>query len=396
MTLQRADIIVGAGPAGLATAAMLRIEGRDPLVLDLGERVGQSWLRRYECLRLNTTRWWSSLPGLPIPRKYGTWVKAADYASYLGLYARHHSLDVWCGTSVQRIDRGDGRWLVATSAGAMEADNVIVAAGYDRLPFVPAWPGKEEFGRDLIHSSAYRNARPFVQQGVLVVGGGNSGTDIAVDLARAGASVWLSLRTPPQIVPRTIAGLPMQTVAICARGLPAWVGDSIVKSAQRLVHGDLTRFGIAAPVEPLSAQFSRGDVVPVIDVDFVRAVKRGLIKVVAAVEAFEGSRVILSDQSVLSPAVVIAATGYRRGLESLVGHLQVLEPDGRPAANGPHSPSGANGLFFVGYTNPLSGNLRELSIDSKRTARAIALRSVAALTERTVAPDPPQPVPASQ
>lgn len=396
MTLDRADIIVGAGPAGLATAAMLRLEGRDPLVLDRAERAGQSWLGRYESLRLNTTRWWSSLPGLPIPRKHGTWVKAADYASYLGQYTRHHRLDVWCGTSVQRIDRGDRRWLVATSAGVIEAENVIVATGYDQVPFMPAWPGKEEFGGELIHSSAYRNAQPFAGRSVLVVGAGNSGTDIAVDLARAGASVWLSVRKAPQIVPRTVAGVPMQTVAIATRRLPAWVGDGIVRNARRLAHGDLTPFGFPAPDEPLSVQFRDGDVVPVIDVDFVRAMKRGEIKVVAAVAGFESGRVMLTDRSMLSPDVVIAATGYRRGLETLVGHLSVLAPDGRPTLHSPQSAPAAHGLFFVGYTNPLSGNLRELGIDAKRTARAIARGSAKVSMDVKLSTDPAESVTAAR
>jgi putative flavoprotein involved in K+ transport len=376
LTAEVEDVVIGAGPAGLATAAVLRRRGRRSVVLDRGERIGQSWLSRYECLRLNTVRWWSGLPGLAIPRRFGRWVKAEDYAGYLDLYAKHHQLDVRLGVSVERIKRGDRGWLVSTSTGEIAARNVVVATGYDREPFIPSWPGREVFAGELLHASRYRNARPLEGRSVLVVGCGNSGADIAVDLVRGGASkVWLSARAAPQIVPRTVGGIPMQTVAITTRRLPAWVGDSVVRIAQRLAHGDLTRYGVPRTEQPVSVQFGGSDVVPVIDVDFVNTVKRGGIEVVPAVEAFDGYKVICADHSVIVPNVVIAATGYRRGLESLVGHLSVLAHDGRPLAHGPESPAGATGLFFVGYTNPLSGNLRELAIDARRTANRVAAKS---------------------
>ena len=97
MTARTADVVIGAGPAGLAVGAMLRRRGRDPLLLERAGRVGESWQSRYDCLHLNTARWWSRLPGLEIPRRFGTWVSAKDYARYLELYARHHELDVRLG-----------------------------------------------------------------------------------------------------------------------------------------------------------------------------------------------------------------------------------------------------------------------------------------------------------
>lgn len=323
------------------------------------------------------------------------WVKAEDYAAYLDQYAKHHRLDLRLGVSVEHIGRSDRGWLVSTSAGEMSATNVVVATGYDREPFIPPWPGLTTFAGDVLHASRYRNAKPFKGKSVLVIGCGNSGADIAVDLARGGATkVWLSVRAAPQIVPRTAVGVPMQTVAIITRQLPAWVGDRVVRIAQRLSHGDLTRYGLPRTKQPLSAQFGGSDVVPVIDVDFVRTLKRGGIKVVPAVEVFDGDRVICADRLVIVPDAVIAATGYRRGLETLVGDLPVLASNGRPLAHAPGFPPGAPGLFFVGYTNPLSGNLRELAINARRTANRIAadskeLQSVAAMAHA----QSPQPKP---
>ena len=367
MTPSRSDVVIGGRPAGLAVAATLKRRGRAPLVLERADRVGDSWRNRYDCLRLNTARWWSSLPGLALPSRLGTWVGAGDYARYLEDYARHHGLDVRLGVGVERIIRLETGWLVETSGGAIEAENVVVATGYDREPSVPAWLGADGFTGRLLHASAYRNAEPFAGRNVLVVGAGNSGADIAVDLVRGGASnVWISVRTPPQVVPRT---------AVASRTLPSWIGDAIVRSVQRLVHGDLSRQGLPPPRETVSAQFRRADVVPVIDVDFVRALRRGTVRAVQAVSDFERERVVLADGSSLTPDVVIAATGYRRGLETLVGHLGVLDERGRPA-------EGAYpGLYFAGYTNPLSGNLRELGIHARQIADRITSRRRSAVAD---------------
>ena len=383
-------MIVGAGPAGLAVAAVLRRRGRDPIVLERGDRVGGSWRSRYDCLRLNTARWWSSLPGLAIPRRLGTWVAASDYADYLELYAQHHQLDV-------RIAQRGGAWSLATSGGEIEATNVVIATGYDREPFIPPWPGLDRFSRPLIHASKYRNPDGFAGRRVLVVGAGNSAADIAVDLVRGGAAgVWISIRTPPQVVPRTVGGVPMQTVAVATRALPAWVGDAIVRATQKLVHGDLTRHGVPPPRETVSTQFRRADVVPVIDVEFVRRLKAGQLEAVAAVREFERDRVVLSDGSDVTPDAVVAATGYRRGLGRLVGDLGVLDSRGLPATG--DTDSGLRGLYFAGFTNPLSGNLRELGIHARQIGRQIGTSGSAVEQRRwqTVGLDDTQRHPANK
>jgi len=364
---ERRDVVIGAGPAGLAAAAALRGHGRDPLVLERAEHVGASWRSRYDVLRLNTARWWSGLPGLAIPKTFGTWVSAADYARYLEQYAAHHRLDIRFGVTVDRIVRRGAAWAVKTGHEEIPADNVVVATGYDRQPFVPAWPGADSFTGELLHASAYRNPTRFAGRSVLVVGGGNSAADIAVDLVRGGATrVWLSIRGAPQIVPRTVGGIPLQTAAVATRPLPAWVGDTIVRTVQRLVHGDLSAHGLPRPATSVSQQFARADVVPVIDVDFVRTVRRGEIDVVRAVHGFDRGEVLIADGRRLRPGALIAATGYRRGLEPLVGDFDLLDKKGRPSAKE------VPGLYFVGYTNPLSGNLRELGYEARAVARRIA------------------------
>src|SRR5205085_5086415 len=128
--------------------------------------------------------------------------------SYLEEYARHHELDVRLAAPVRRIERDGERWLVRADGLDLRAEQVVVATGYSRVPFVPDWPGRDGFGGELLHSSRYRNATSFHGRDVLVVGTGNSGSEIAVDLAEGGAErVRLAVRAPPQIVRRASFGI---------------------------------------------------------------------------------------------------------------------------------------------------------------------------------------------
>ena len=183
----------------------------DPLVLEAGPEPGAAWRERYDRLHLHTPRLLSGLPGRRIPRRYGRWVSRDDLIAYLREYADAERIDVRTGTKVERVDRDGDGWTLATSEGPLAARSVIVATGYNGEPFVPDWPGRDRFAGELIHSAEYRNPRPFRDRDVLVVGAGNSGAEIATDVAEGGASrSRLSVRTPPQIVRRATAGIPAQ------------------------------------------------------------------------------------------------------------------------------------------------------------------------------------------
>ena len=365
--------VIGAGPAGLTAAAMLKRSGVPAVVLERASRVGESWRRQYERLSLHTTRALSDLPGLPFPRRLGRWVPRDGVVAYLEEYAARHALEIHFDTEVERLERAPGGWLLSTSRGEVEAPRVVVATGYNRDPFVPDWPGRERFAGELIHSSAYRSAAPYRGREVLVVGAGNSGAEIAVDLVEGGASrVLIAVRTPPHIVPRQALGVPAQVVGIGIRRLPPAVGDRVVAVLQRVLVGDLSRFGMPKAEGGFYSDFLGRDVVPTLDVGLIGLLKRSAVHVVAAVDSFERSAVVLDDGSRVSPHAVVAATGYRRGLEPLVGGLGVLEASGRPSVHGARTHPNAPGVYFLGYTNPISGNLRELGIVARPLARAIA------------------------
>lgn len=361
--------IVGAGSAGLATAALLRRAGIDALLLEAGPEPGAAWRERYDRLHLHTPRLLSGLPGRRIPRRYGRWVSRDDLIAYLGDYAE--PLDVRTNARVRRIERDDDAWRLDLEDGQLSTRAVIVATGYNGEPFIPDWPGRDRFAGRLIHSSEYRNPAPFRDRDVLVVGAGNSGAEIATDVAEGGASrARLSVRTPPQIVRRATAGIPAQLIGIAIRHLPpGWV-DPISKTQRKLSIPDLARFGLPRPEDGIRSAFIATGTTPILDVGIVGAVRRQTVEIVAAVESFEGPDVLLADGSRIDPDAVIAATGFRAGLDDLVGHLGVLGSRGLPTHTDgePVLP----GLWFVGFTPTLGGQLREGSIAAAKVAAAVA------------------------
>lgn len=371
-----AAVVVGAGPAGLAAAAMLQRAGVSALVLDRAEAVGSNWRGRYDRLRLNTVSWISNLPGRPFPRRLGRWVARDDYVAYLDEYARRQRLRVELGTEVRRVERDDGAWRLETSAGQVHSLSVVVATGHDRVPFVPDWPGREGFPGELLHAAAYRNPRPFRGADVLVVACGNSGADIATDLAAAPVRrVQVSMRTPPNIFPREFLGVPLTLSTLLMERFPAPVFDAVGRLTQRISYGDLSACGIPpAPAGVQSTMLERG-VSPVTDDGFVAALRQGRIEIVPTIERFEGAEVVLSDGRRTDPDAVIAATGYQRGLEPLVGHLGVLDADGGPSVHAGRQLPGAEGLYFIGFRPKLSGQLHDIKGQARAIARAARRRS---------------------
>jgi putative flavoprotein involved in K+ transport len=360
--------VIGAGPAGLASAAMLQRAGERVVVLERGD-VGSAWTTRYDRLLLLTGRWLSCLPGYRIPRAFGKWPSRDRVIEYLQRYAERHALDVRTGVEVERLDRASARWIVTTVDDQLEVERVVIATGHSNLPFLPDWPGAA--GQEITHSSDYRNAATYRGQRVLVVGAGNSGAEIAVDLADGGAAnVFLAVRTPPSIVRRDTLGFPSQVLGIATAHLPVPVVDRISAGLRRLAIPDLTSHGLPAPERPYS-DFLHRRVIPILDVGVVEAVRTGRVRVVGALERFEDGAAVLADGARIEVDAVVAATGFQTGLEPLVGHLGVLNDRGEPLVHVDQEHPQAPGLHFVGYQVTLGGTFRLVGVEAKQLARVV-------------------------
>jgi putative flavoprotein involved in K+ transport len=366
-------LVVGAGAAGLGAAAELRRSAVPVVVLDRAHRVGESWRSRYDGLRLNSARVVSGVRGAPISWAAGRFPSRDAYADYLASCVDRLGLDVRCGIEVTRIDRHENGYVIRSPQGEFNAAAVVVATGYDREPCVPDWPGRDSFTGELLHASEYRNAAAFAGRHALVVGTGNSGTEIAAQLAGAGAGrVHVAMRTPVNILPRSFMGIPSSVLGALGRRHPAAFADVIGRVIQRLSWGNLSAYGMPRAPFGVGTELQRKGLGPVIDGGFVDALCAGRLELVAGLDRFEGGDVVLADGSQLRPDAVIAATGYGHGLEPLVGHLGVLDATGRPLRVDGASPPGAPGLYFNGFWLPLSGQLPAMRVTSRRIAAQIA------------------------
>jgi putative flavoprotein involved in K+ transport len=367
-------VVIGAGAAGLGVAVELRRRGVDEVVvLERADSVASSWRARYDGLHLNTVRWLSGLRRHPIPAGAGTWPSREAFIAYLEDVGARSGVEVRFGVEVQRIDRDGSLWKVETSSGALRAPFVVVAAGYDRVPRIPDWPGRERFTGELVHASQFRNAGPFRGKDVLVVGAGNTGTEIATRLADGGAArVRVSFRTPVNIMPPTFLGMPTPVLARMSENSPAWLVDWGGFLMQRIAWGDLSAYGMPRSPYGLATELRVRGLGATLDRGFVAALKTKRVELVPAVVELDGADVVLDGGERIQPDAVIAATGYRHGLEPLVGHLGVLLPSGKPAVRTGRAHPAAPDLYFNGYWLPLSGQLPAMRRTSARIARAIA------------------------
>ena len=363
-------VVIGAGPAGLAVSAHLRQRGIPFVVLEESERVGPAWHRHYDRLHLHTVKELSHLPFLPFPAHYPRYVSRKDFAEYLEGYARHFNIQPRFGSKVLEVQRsGHGNWTVRTVQGeTLESAFVVVATGVNRVPERPVLAGEEYFSGSLIHSREYRNGKAFEGKIVLVVGMGNTGAEIALDLYEQGARPWICVRGPVNIVPRDFLGRPTQLTALKVAKLPIWLGDRIGKLLRRIAVGDLSRFGIRYPSLSPAAQLRQTGQTPVIDLGTVEKIKSGGIRVVPAIRSLTREGAIFVDGRELPFEAIVLATGYRPGLPEFLGACPGwLDVYGLPkACIGTQEYSG---LYFVGFDNYTAGGiLGVIHRDSERVA----------------------------
>ena len=304
-------VVIGAGTAGLASAYYLQQADIPFVVLERSHEVGHTWNSLYPSLRLNTTKWYSHLPKMPMPWHYPIFPTAKQYHRYLNAFANRHHLreKIRFGVTVQEVTRTpDGRWHIQTDAFALTADAVISATGRFDQPFIPPIPDQAQFKGRILHAHDYQGAQPFLGQRVLVVGNGPSGIDIAPEIGRQPQQppVLLSVRTGITLSPRYPWGLPKHAWMILAEHLPQRWGQALNATIANVQFRHLDRIGIRIPQEgkTSTAAGTRGD-------ELIRAVKAGQVQCVAGLRAFTVDGVILDDGNVHPVDAVIMATGYR-------------------------------------------------------------------------------------
>ena len=299
-------VVIGAGPAGLATSRELGRRGVEHVVLERGDRVAHSWANLYESLILHTGKHMSALPGLRLSRSAPLFVPRGAFVRYLtgvrgavpftdtDRVARHRG----------RTPNERGRTMARDGSapeGKVEVDcrALVIATGIIANPRVPAIPGADEFeraGGRLLHAVEYRTPHAFHGKRVLVVGAGNSGGEIASELARVGnasdnvTSVTIAVRSGANVVPREILGIPVQYLARYIGKLPRKAREAVVRLVGRIVE---KRRG--PPVLPSPAHGPL-DAIPLIGFHLVDAIRAGLVNVRGGIDRLTRTGAVFAEE----------------------------------------------------------------------------------------------------
>ena len=311
-------VVIGAGQAGLAIGHYLKNQGLDFVIVDRASSIGSAWQERWDSLTLFTPRRYDSLPGLPFPGDPDGYPNRDEVIAYLEEYARTLELPAQLSTAVQSLDQANGRLRLETSTGTIEADQVVVATGPFQTPFIPGLADRIAPEVFQTHSVGYRRPQDVPEGTILVVGGGNTGFQIAEELART-RSVHLSIGSRQTPLPQRILGRDLFWWLTTTRLLRTTVESRL---GQRLRHRD-TLIGSSPR----------------------RIRRQGVVLRPRAVDA-DGRRVSFEDASELEVDGVIWATGYRPDYSWI--RLPVLDEAGRLQHR--RGVTDVPGLYFLGLT----------------------------------------------
>ncbi|MGK0364104.1 MAG: cation diffusion facilitator CzcD-associated flavoprotein CzcO [Saprospiraceae bacterium] len=365
-------LIIGAGPAGLATAGRLHKKGLDFILLEQSNQIAHSWQNHYERLHLHTVKKYSELPFMPFPEEYPNYVPREKLVEYYENYAKIMEIKPVFNEEVRSIRKEDGKWITTTAkCGIYHSQNVVICTGFNRIPFRPEFKNEEEYNGQIIHSRDYRTGKNFKGQKILVVGMGNTGAEIALDLQEQGATAFLSVRGEVNIVPRDFSGRSIQETKEMLDFLPNFLTDSLGNLVQKIAIGNLEKHGIKTPEISPAKQLRELGKTPVLDLGTVTEIKNGNIKVLPDIAHFTKNGLVFNNGEEHDFFAVILATGYRAKVENFL-------EDTRGVFNEfqlPKQPVFDGGLYFVGFDAYSSGLLDSIKKNSDEVVNAVSRNS---------------------
>jgi cation diffusion facilitator CzcD-associated flavoprotein CzcO len=367
--IRHSVLIIGAGPAGLATAAELTRRGVPYRLFERGPSLGTSWVNTYDSLRLHTGRHMSTLPRLGYPRGTPLFPTRDQFVAYLRDYSARASLNIETNSEVTSLRPGGDGWIATVNDLEVSGRAAVMATGIMSKPVSPELPGREAFEGEIIHSVSYRRPDSMLGKRILVVGAGNSGGEIASELGQAGFDVTILVRRGANVVPRAIAGIPIQYLAASMKRLPRGVRKRVAALAQRLTE---LRWG--APVLP-RPPWTALDVIPIIGFHLVDAIRAGRVKLkLGTIERLVLGGVRFSDGSSGAFDQVILATGFLPALDPL-GTLIRRDERGFAVRRDNITSADQRGLWFVGHRYDTTGALANIKTDARTVARILRVEA---------------------
>jgi cation diffusion facilitator CzcD-associated flavoprotein CzcO len=354
--------VIGAGPCGLtALKNLLQAGCRNVVCYEESDRIGGNWaftddphrVSVYECLHLISSRRMSSFDDFPMPKDYPDFPSHRQLLAYFTNYARTFQLEphIRLGSHVEHCALGgDGRWTVRVRTdGETRTEtfgSLLVCAGHHREAFVPEYPGT--FTGKIVHSSAYKRPDPFRDQRVLVVGAGNSASDIAVDVARLAARTALSMREGTYFIPKLMFGQPIDTIyAFWRNRVPRPLFQLVLRLWLRLVIGKWEDYGLPAPTSaPLEKH-------PTVNSSVLDALRHGRLVARCGIKRYDGHTVHFADGTQEDFDAIIMGTGFRICFPFLTKRVVGWDLTKTPPLYLKMMHPAVPSLFFIGLFQPI-------------------------------------------
>lgn len=370
-------LVIGAGPAGLASAYYLEKAGIAYKVIDKAGIIASTWDSLYSSLRLNTTRFFSHMPEFKFPLRYGIFPSGRQYHDYLLEFAKQHHFNIHLGVEVYRVAPEGDLWRVETSEGVENYRAVISATGRFNNAIYPHIPGLDRFEGTVLHANQFRKAQQFAGQRVLIVGNGPSGVDISIEIGQVAPPSLLAIRSGISLSPRYPLGLPRHMWQMLTERLPERLGNWLSKKVDGIRYRNQEKYGLKLPGQnmPSSAIPYRGP-------ELIHAVRDGLVKPVEAPARFEPHAVEFVDGTRDEIDAVILATGYEPVLYQYLDIDYETDAQGWPLRNLEDHPNGREvlgypGLYLVGVFYKGKGAMYNFNVEAEIAVEQIKQRLAA-------------------
>jgi indole-3-pyruvate monooxygenase len=371
---QTETLVVGASISGLASASSLQKQNIDYIIIEKQSQVAAPWRNHYDRLHLHTNKRVSNLPykkfGNTIPR-YPTRLQVVDY---LEDYQKEFNIRPLFNTEAKSIRKESSYWITETTNETFKSNYLIMATGPFGKPKPVSFKGMETFTGRIMHSYGYKSGKDFKGQKVLVAGFGNSACEIAIDLYEQGAIPSMAVRSPVNVIPRDILGIPILELSLLLSRLPPRVADTVSAPLIRLLFGDITKLGLKKkPYGPFE-EIQRDGNTPVLDIGTIKHIRKGHINIYGGIDHIESKTIHFSGGKQEDFDAIVAGIGY------YPDHAEIIDVDKNRFEDlkvpvNKQKFFGKDGLYFCGFWVGPTGQIREIASDAKKIAKDIAKKT---------------------
>jgi hypothetical protein len=374
--IQTEALIIGASMAGLASAACLQKAGIKNIIIEKEREVVAPWRNHYHRLHLHTNKRISALPFKKYGRNIPRYPSRTQVINYADAYQKEFNIEPIFNTEATSVKRAGDYWITQTTTDVFQSKYLVMATGAFGHPRPVNFKGMETFAGPVMHSYAYKTGSNFTGKKVLVVGFGNSACEIAIDLYEQGAMPSMSVRSPVNVIPRDIMGIPVLEISILLSHLPPRIADAVSAPLLRLLLGDITKLGLKKmPYGPFE-QIARDGKIPLLDIGTIHHIRKGHIHIHPGIDYIDGNMVCFTDGKVEKFDAIVAAVGYDMHAGKIMDiDVSRLEDLKLPAYK--QQFVGKDGLYFCGYWIAATGQIRTIGMDAEKIAISIAKKMAA-------------------